>query len=507
MQHTIIGVDLGTTSIKAVAFGLDGTQLAKESTPTITHYPRSGWAYFEPEEIWDAICLVLRRLVAKLPAGIEPGAIAFTGMAEAGVPLDEQGQPTHNIIAWFDKRTEPQSDWWLEHIGMDETAQITGLPVKPAFGILKLLWIRQNAPDAFRATRRWLNMADYGAFRLCGAMTTDYSLASRMMVLDLAKRAWSKSLLDAIELPANILGELVQGGTELGYIHAEAASATGLPKGLPVCSGGHDHVCAGFALGLIEPGDALDSMGTAESMVLTTAQPRLEPAITKRGIGQGIHVMPGRNYAMSGLNFASGSIDWSRQLLLSAVDDKLSYEKLIELATSAPPGSDGLFFVPHLRRANPPHIDIRGRGAFIGITSDADTSHFARAVVEGVAYDYQQAFDNTTDTFGLEPNRQVATGGGTRNSLLMEIKAHLSGLTINVPEIEEATCLGAATLAGVGAGFYHSYEDAVNQLDYVTRKIEPDPIQHRFYQERYQTIYSKLYNTLRDVNHQISQLI
>lgn len=506
MQIATIGVDIGTTNIKAVAFDLDGTQIGKESTPTLTHYPHPGWAYFSPDEIWESICLVLRRLMAKLPDGVTPGAIAFTGMAEAGVPVDAQGNPTHESIAWFDKRSEPQARWWAEHVGEERTASITGLPVNPVFGILKLLWIRANEPDAFAGTNRWLNVVDYGIFKLCGAAVTDLSLASRMLVLDLKNRCWSQTLLDAIDIPVAMLGEPVQSGLQVGQVHAEAAAVTGLPEGLPVCSGGHDHVCAAFALGLVRPGDVLDSMGTAEGIVLTTAQPHLKFAVTESGVGQGIHVVPGLTYAMSGLNYSGGAIDWSRRLLLNELESSASFEQLIRLAQTAPPGCDGVFFVPHLRRANPPFMDLHGRGAFIGVTSDATRAHFARAIMEGVAYDYQQAFDHTMAAFELEPRRQVATGGGTRNRLLMNIKANVSSHTISIPQVEEATCLGAAALAGVGAGLYTDHAEVETQIQYTEDAVEPNLELSRYYRERYKRIYLQLYDVLKSINHQISTL-
>ena len=507
MKQALIGVDLGTTSIKAIAFSLDGTQLAKITTPTVTHYPRPSWAYYEPEEIWGAICAVLRQLMADLPDEIEPVAVTFASMAEAAVPLDGKGEPTYPIITWFDRRTVPQAEWWQAEVGNETTALITGLPVKPVFGILKLLWLRDNEPDAFKRTQKWLNMADYGAYRLCGTQATDYSLASRMLLLDLKHKKWSQTLLDAIDLPMSILGESVPSATLIGHVHAEAAAATGLPKGLPVCSGGHDHVCGAFALGITNPGDVFDSMGTAESVMIATDAPNLDLAVTMRGVGQGIHVVAGRYYGMSGMSFSGGAVDWIRRVLLSSAlgqnTSGLSFETVINLARQAPAGSGGLFFLPHLRGANAPFNDVRARGAFVGISSDAETGHFARAVLEGVAYEFQRIFENLIGAFQLTPKRSIATGGSTRNELLMQIKAQLYGQAITIPNVDEATCLGAAMLAGVGAGIYQNFAEASQQVQYTTRIVESEPKAHQFYRQRYETVYLGLYDALREVNRAI----
>lgn len=515
MKELLLGVDIGTSNIKAVAFDTTGQQIAKVSTPTITHYPRPDWAYFEPDEIWAAIGGTLRRLMSNLPDDTEPRAIAFTSMGEAAVPIDSAGQPTHNIIAWFDRRTASLTEWWATEIGTEQTASITGLPVKTIFGILKLMWIRDNEPDVYARTHCWLNMADYGVFRLCGAKATDYSLASRMMVQDLSVKKWSHDLLDKAGVESNKLAELVPSGILLGHVREVAAAETGLPLGLPVCSGGHDHVCGALALGITDPGDVYDSMGTAESLFIATRKPILDPALTAAGIGQGIHVAPNRGYAMGGIYFSGGCIDWVRQLLLEnvllddvTIDEKSTgHERLIELASQVEAGSGGAFFLPHLRQANPPYTDPNSRGAFVGLSSDMNGGHLARAVLEGVAYEFQLAYDSMMANFQLSPQRILASGGSTRNQLLMQIKADVSGQPITVPTVEEATCLGAALLSGIGAGVYTGFEDAAERVEFATRIIEPDQVKHQFYQERYHKVFASLYTTLQKVNWQISDWI
>ena len=498
----LIGVDIGTTNIKAVAFALDGAALVKVSTPTITHHPQPDWAQFEADEIWGAISQALRELCQQLPTDRTPAAIAFTSMAESAFPLDRDGIPTYPALAWFDRRTEPQTTWWREAIGPEETARITGLAIKPLFGITKLMWIRENAPDAFARTARWLNMSDYGLYRLCGVQATDYSLASRTMVFDLAQRQWSQTLLDKVGISADLFAEPVPSGIQLGTVHAAAAIETGLPLGLPVVSGGHDHVCGALALGITDPGDIYDSMGTAESLFIATEEPLLIPALTAKGAGQGLHVAPGRGYAMGGIYFSGGCIDWVRRVLLQSGDQ--SFDQLVAQASDVPPGSNGTFFLPHLRMANPPIIDTQSRGAFVGLSSDATASHLARAVLEGVAYEYHRAYEALVDSFQLTPQRMIASGGGTRNRLLLEIKAALLGSPLQIAAMDEATCLGAAMLAGIGANIYNSFDDAAEQVTVPLETVSPDPALQEFYSTRYHDVYLHLYDALRDINHTIS---
>ena len=501
MIPTLLGVDIGTSSIKAVAFTIAGRQLAKATAPTHTLYPRPDWAEHDIDEIWAGICSTLRELTSTLRTlDAEPAAIAFTSMAETAVPLDLHDRPL-----WFDRRNTAQMEWWIDQIGLDETAAITGLPVRTMFGILKLLWLRDNAAEAFGQLASWLNMADYGAFRLCGVKATDYSLASRLMTLDLAEKRWSTTLLDRIGVKEELFAELVPSGSLLGHVLPAAAEETGLPAGLPVCSGGHDHVCGSFALGITEPGVVFDSMGTAESLFLTTAAPNLDPALARAGIGQGIHVVPDRGYAMGGIFFSGGCVDWIRRILnRSAHDRSTDFEELIALARSTPPGSDGVFFLPHLRQANPPINDPLARGAFVGLSAEVGPGHFARAVLEGIAYEYQYAFESMMNAFDLTPRRLIATGGGSRNDLLIEIKSQVSGLPITIPDVEEATCLGAALLAGIGAGLFSSFDDAAAQVDFKRRTIQADAAMHGFYDSQFRNVYLGLYEALRESNHRIS---
>ena len=526
-QSVLIGVDIGTTNLKAVAFGLDGKPLAKASAPTPTDYPRPDWAEYPHDAFWEALLHVIRELVGKLAPDAEPRGIAFTGMAEAGFPLDNKGNPLYPAISWFDRRVVPQMRRWQAQFGTAATARITGLHIGTAAGILRPLWLRDRASEVFAQTRTWLNLPDYAAYRLCGVKATEYSLASRMMVLDLATRQWSPELLDQVGFDSALFGEPVPSALQIGTVQRDAADRTGLPTGLPLCTAGHDHPCAALGLGIADAGDLLDSIGTAEAVVASLPAPVDEPGIAEAGIDQGIHVFPGRYYAMSGLGYGGGSIDWSRRLLLDAARGartpvasapppldspardgahrtNQSFDALIAMADAVPAGCDGVFFLPHLRQANPPIFDPSSRGAFVGLSSDTGPGHLARAVLEGLAFDFQRLLDTMSDRFQLRNRQLIATGGGTRNQLLMQIKADVSGLPIIIPDVDEAACRGAAIAAGIGAGVYANHADAFEQMRAGHRIIEPDASQHDFYRERYEKVFVKLYDALQGANQEIS---
>ena len=504
MRQALLGIDLGSTNTKVAAFSVDGVELAKAVHPTETHYPHPGWAEYDANSLWRSLCALLLELRRALPDDAEPVSIGISGMAEAGVPLDAAGQALYPAISWFDRRTTETLDWWSETVGRERTANTTGQPLNTAAGILRPLWLRQHEPDTFGRMRRWLNLPDFCAFRLCGAAATDHTLASRMMILDIESRRWSASILADIGIDESLLGECVPSGTRLGRVSASASDETGLPASLAVCTGGHDHVCAALALGLVRPGDVLDSMGTAEAILTTLEKPRPSAELANQGIAQGVHAAPDRYYAMSGLHHSGGSVDWVRQTLTSMLDRTVpaddTFDRMVALAGEVPAGSDGVHFLPHLRQANPPIHDPHSRGAFVGLTSDAGSGHLARAVMEGIAYECHRLLEYMRTEFASGAGTFAATGGGTRIEPLVQIKAALAGRPIVVPEVEEATCLGAAILGGIGAGIYSGVEQAHEFVRFNSRTIEPDEDLQRFYKDRYQNVFLSLYESLRDIH-------
>lgn len=507
MRQALLGIDIGSTNTKVAAFADDGTELAKAVQPTATHHPRPDWAEYDANALWNTICALLGRVRRTLPDEVEPAAIGVTGMAEAGVPLDAAGEVLYPAISWFDRRTAGVLEWWAETVGQQRTAEITGLPSNTAAGILRPLWLRRHEPEIYKRMRRWLNLPDFCAFRLCSTAATDYTLASRMMVLDIGSKRWSTPLLAEIGIGEDLLGECVPSGTHLGGLTADASAATGLPEGLPVCTGGHDHVCAALALGLIHEGDVLDSMGTAEAILVTLNKPKASPEIAAKGIAQGIHAVPDRYYAMSGLYYSGGSVDWVRRILTTvldtAVDTDEAFRQMLAAAEAVPAASGGVQFLPHLRQANPPVFDPRSRGAFVGLTSDTGPGHLARAVMEGVAYECHRLCECLFDEFSLDARTLAATGGSTRIEPLLKIKAALAGRPIAVPNVDEATCLGAAILGGLGARVYSGVDDACGRIGVTSRTVEPDPDLQHLYRDGYNRVFLRLYEALRDINHAI----
>jgi xylulokinase len=501
-KTALIGIDVGTTNVKAAAFDVNGMLLALTVHRLPVIRPHPNWEEYDPEEMFTYTARAVRDTLEKLKPCIRVAGVAVASMAETAVPIDNRGKALHNAVAWHDERSRPQADRLRQAIGAETIYRITGLPPAYIFGVNKLLWFKTHAPDAYRRTVCWLNVADYITYRLSGALATDYSLASRLMLLELKTGRWSADLLSACDIPATLFAELTPSGQKLGTVHAEGSAATGLPQGTVVVCGGHDHPCGALALGITEPGNVLDSMGTSESIFTVAKDARLDPQFAHTGYQQGFHVVPGKRYINGGLYTSGRCVEWIKDMLNEA-----SYDDFITLAACAPPGSQGVFFLPHLRMANTPVDDPNSRGAFVGLSVGSSGASLARAVLEGVAYEAHRALTGLQELFGVTINRVRATGGGTRTQLLMQMKAALLGSAIDIFDMDEATALGAAMLAGIGAGVYADSDEAVAAVQLSATQITCDEHLHRYYQQAYGAVYRQLYEHLKPIHHQIARQV
>ncbi len=491
----LLGIDIGTTNIKAIVFDPTGHTVAQVSVPTPTHYSRPGWATYDAEETWQTVVAAIQRVVRRVDEPQRIRSVAVASYGETGVPLDNAGQPTYDAIAWFDDRSVPQGAWLEKTIGQDALFQLTGVALQPILGLCKLLWLRDTEPAVLARTKQWLNMADYIAYRLCGVAATDYSLASRMLCMNLHGRCWAPDLLRSVGLDPALLPPLLPGGTQLGPLLPAVARVTGLPTHTQVAVGGHDHICGALALGVTTPGDMLNSVGTAEALFLPVTAPVTDPRYGRQGYTQGVH-SAGGYYIFGGLYSSGGSVDWFRQQFAAAVD----HQTLIAEASAVAAGSDGAFFLPHLRQSSPPHLDVQARGAFIGLRADMTRAVLFRALIEGLAYELRYSLTPLL-AYGhfTAPGTIYVTGGGAYNTLYNQIKASVLNHPLHVVAVKEATALGAALLGGLGAGIYLDVPDALAQVRDEPTVVEPLAAEVAWYEQHYQQVYRKLYSTLRSL--------
>jgi xylulokinase len=504
-EALLVGVDAGTTNTKAVVFDAAGRVVASASKPTPIRYPRPEWAEYDGEALWTTAAGAIRAALAGIADPGRVQGVCFASMGETAVPIDAAGNATGPAIAWFDKRARAELDHIVRIVGQDRLFAISGLAPEAIYGLTKLLWHQRHRAEAFAATTRWLNTADYLAWRLSGEMATDYSLACRTYALDLGRLAWSTEVLEAVGVEPSLMAPLVPSGTAVGRVTAAGAAATGLPRHCVVAAGGHDHIVGAIAADAMRPGVLLTSTGTTEASLVGAEHPCTDPALGRAGYAQGIaYVEQPVWYVIGGLFTAGGAIEWFRQSVAPGAD----YAALVEEAAAAPPGSHGAAFLPHLRLGTAPRPNPRARGAFLGLSTDVTRGDLFRAVLEGVAADSRHCAAAMLELIGAAPPAAVRVIGGlTKNPLYMHIKAAMLGRSVTVVDLPDSVAAGAALLAGLGAGLFASQAEALAAMRASEREVAPDPAEAALYERLYREVLVPAAPAVRPVHDAIGRVV
>lgn len=484
----LLAVDVGTSSIKVTAFGVDGSLIAarRGETPT-TRYP-DGRAEHDTDALWGAVAGLVRDLVGSISAHAV-AAVAVTSVGEAGVPLAADGAAVRPAFAWFDARGGEEAAWWREAAGAARIFAITGQPLDAFYSVNRLLWMRRHEPDAFARTRHWLGLGDFVLQRLSGACATDYSLASRTLLFDQASLSWSGELLKLAGLDRALLPDLVPAGTRVGSVTASAAARTGLLAGTPVIAGGHDRLCAAFAVRGVDR-IAVDSTGSAEAVIMPvadfTAATRQDPGV----ISCQADVVPGQ-YALSArVGYATALTDWyAREIARGTLPAD------IDAAIPVPLKFSGLLAYSSFGRLLAPGWNEGARsGAILGLTLAHTSADILQALVEAVGYSLRANLDWLAGHLGEPIDTVRVEGSLTRSRVWMQLKADITGRRMVAADMREATSLGAALLAGIGAGLYADHAAAAKAVSRDLAASEPSPLART-----YDRVYRDAFGVLPDL--------
>jgi len=384
-------------------------------------------------------------------------------------------------------------------VGEDRLREITGNPALAGFQAPKILWLRNHEPENYSQVRHVLLPKDYVRFKLTGKFTTDASDAAGTLLLDLEERNWSEEILSALKIPYDWLPQVYEGPEVTGEVSEEVTRITGLPVGTPVVAGGADNAAAAIGSGVIRPGTGLLSLGTSGVILAYTETPRIDPSGALHSF---CHAVPGKYYSMGVILSAGGSLHWFRDAIGAPGMEETGnattnlYDFLIAEAEKSPPGARGLFFLPYLAGERTPHMDPDARGAWIGLSLAHRREHLIRAVLEGVGFAFNDAWERII-ALGLAPSGLRLVGGGAQSELWRKIIASILNVPLQRLEIEEGPAFGVALLAGVGCGMYDTVEEAVEHAVRVKGELEePDPSLVEFYRPEYKR-YIKLYPALK----------
>lgn len=471
----VLGVDVGSQSIKAVVVDEGGNVVSSGSARLTMVHDHVGWAEQDPEAYRSA----LRDAVRAATEGIQADRIVAMGLGsqvDGVVACEADGTPLRSAIIWLDKRATEQCDRLVSTVGAERLAERTGLVADASHSAPKMMWIRDNEPEVWKRAAMFAPVGSYVLHHLSGSFAQDAANASSTMVYDVTKGDFDTELCEAAGLDPQMLPEVRPSTDVVGTLRPDVAADLGLPAACAVVVGTGDEHAASVGAGAIEPGIVVDVTGTAEPVTTVADEPVRDPLGLVETHG---HAVPG-TWLIENPGFVSGgSTLWLSTSLLG-----IPQGDVFARAREAPPGSDGVLFLPALSGSTAPRWNDAMRGAFLGLGMNHTSAHVARAVLEGCAFALRDIVERL-DALHLGHGEIRIVGGGARDDLWASIKADVLGRPVRRVLSEEATAVGAAMVAGVGSGVFASFPEAsvAAQLDEST--IDPDPAAQPHYAEAY----------------------
>ncbi len=446
---------------------------------------------YDAKILWAVSARLVQQVIEKLGPGKNVAGLAVASMGESGVLVDKAGSPLTSIPTWHDHRTQSWTTWWRERLTETEIYNITGLPLDYLYSVNKILWLRENVPQAFSRATAYLCVADWITYCLTGQFSTSYSMASRTMLFDIHQHSWSETMLRIAGLAPELMPPALPSSMLAGKVNRLAERATGLRAGVPVFIGGHDHICAAVAAGAIEPGIVLDSAGTAEALMVTLETPMLGDGMPASGLCCGCHTVRDRYYLIGGL-MGGGVLAWVSRLL-AGDDSPQTINRLMDEAAASPPGANGVQFLPYLDGGGPPDRDPTAWGAWLGLSLKHTRSDMVRAAVEGLSYGIRYLLEISQTRTNTSVGELRCVGGGSRNAFWQQVKTDVLGLPVDTTIVTDVTAQGAALLAAVGAQVFRDEVEASRVAYRSGMRYEIQPQLNTFYDGAYQQEYQKNY--------------
>jgi xylulokinase len=480
----LLGIDIGTTALKAVVLDPKRGVVAQAGRPHTLRSPHPGWAEMDPAEWWEATVAACREITASLPAA-EIAAIAVTGMVPAMVLLDTDGNVIRPSIQQNDARSVEQVEELRAAVDLDEFFAITGGTPNQQNIAPRWRWLAAHEPDAVERCATLFGSYDFITHRLTSTRSLEINWAAESGLYDISRHRWHAPYLEQAGIPPAVLPPARQPSDIVGVVTEAAAEATGLRAGTPVVAGSADHVAAALASGLTEPGDLLLKFGGAGDILYVAD--RADP---DRHFYFDYHDIPGLTL-INGCMSASGSfVKWfAAELAGGATLETLDYE-----AATVPPGAGGIVALPYLLGEKTPIFDPLARGVFAGVMLHHTRAHLFRAVLESVCYGFRHHLE-LLHASGRPVTRVLAADGGSRSALWMQIAADVTNQPVQVVAGEAASALGAAFVAGIGAGVIDGWETIERFIERGPR-FEPRPDAVAAYDAGY-SVYRDLYLQLQ----------
>jgi xylulokinase len=489
MEKLLLGIDIGTSACKVALFNRAGKVLSQSNQSYSLYYPNPGWVEQDPNEWWSAICEGIKDVlnISKIDPSQVAG-IGIDGQSWSAIPVDKEGNCLHNTPIWMDTRARDIAARVTTYVGFDRIFQVAGNAFEPAYTTPKLLWFKENKPDIYEKTYKFLQSNSFIALKLTGSFTQDKSQGYGLHFFNASTCTYDEELAEAFGISLDKVPDIYDCHEVVGTVTKEAARLTGLMEGTPVVAGGLDAACGTLGAGVYKVGQTQEQGGQAGGMSICLSEAKAHPKLILSP-----HVIPDLWLLQGGTVGGGGVLRWFKQEL----GGNSSFDDLTTLASQIPAGSEGVTFLPYMAGERSPIWDPDAKGVFYGLGFDKTKAHMVRAALEGVAYSLEHNLQTAREA-GVEVDELIAMGGASNSLVWTQIKADVTGKTIKVPTSDTATTLGAAILAGVGVGMYESFEEAVTETIVITRIQEPNMENHEAYKESMK-LYLELYQALKGI--------
>ena len=506
----LMGIDVSTTGSKALIINEKGEAVASAVHEYSISAPRPNWSEQNPADWWEATVHSIREATEEAEIkGADIVAIGLSGQMHGLVLLDESDNVLRPAILWNDQRTGPECDDLERIIGREHLIEITCNPPLTGFTAPKILWVKKHEPEIYQRAASILLPKDYIRYRLTGALATEVSDASGTLLFDVPKRCWSDELLQKLEIDRALLPDSFESPEVSGKISASASEEIGIPEGTPVVGGGGDQAAGAVGNGIVKTGAISATIGTSGVVFAFSDSPRVD--LPKARTQTCCHAVPDKWHIMGVSLSSGGSFRWFRDSLgqfevaqaeFRSIDP---YDLMTEEAAKAPPGSEGLLFLPYLTGERTPVIDPDAKGAWVGLNVRHTKGHLIRSIMEGVAFSLRDSLEIMKE-MGIEVREIRVSGGGARSALWRQIQADVYNHPVVTTTATEGPAFGVALLAGVGKGLFSSVREACEATIRVVSETKPIQENAEIY-DRYYSLYRGLYGALKDTTDGIAGII
>ena len=500
---SLLGIDVGTTGCKVIAFNIEGQILAQAYDEYPLLHSQPGWAELDSYVVWEKISGCIQS-VAQHTKSDPVEAISVASQGEAVTPISKSGEILANTITSFDSRTTGISNEIGKEVSKLDLMKITGIPLSDITTLAKIIWIQQYQPNVFEQTWKFLGYEDFVFYKLGMPPVIDYSLAARTMLFDVIQKDWSEQMLNMINVDSSMFASPAASGTIIGEIGSDIAKDLGLPKNVVGVTGGHDQPCGALGAGIIDEGDVMDATGTVECIVPAFTTPVLNQRMIDGNFSCYPHVVDDMYVTLGFVSSGGVILRWFRdnfaqyEVEQAASSGQDVYDLLVESMSEEP---SPVMLLPHFNGSGTPKMDLESKGAILGLTLGTSKSDMVKSILEGISFEIKHNL-TLLDSAGVTINEIRAIGGGAKSNQWLQLKADIFGKKVIALDVSEGVCLGTAILAGTAIGKYPSIRSAVDQLVRIKEVYYPREEVQKKYEERMQ-VYSQIYAATQSIHHQL----